>query len=184
MSEQQFLYIAGNWIEAIGANVAAAGVSIEIQDSTIGKWTRIIGDGIQGIGNFMIAEANEDSLAALGNRIQGIASEGNAVLAYHELMDDNEEINNQLEIISDSLQALGSYITAVARSDDNPPKAFGNELQAIGAIVEAIGVTNKLKSEEELGDQLRNIGKWIQGVGTIIQALSVTPGVTIFQREK
>ena len=174
----QLLYIAGNWIEAIGANLAALGISIEIQDSTQGKRLRVIGDGIQGAGNFLIAETTPtDGLAVLGNRLQGIASSANAVLAYREIYVD-EPINNQLEIISDSVQAIGSYITAIARSETNPPKAFGNLIQALGAIIEASGVLNVLISEEEKGDQLRSFGKWIQGFGTIIQAISVTPGLS------
>ncbi|MFA9560572.1 hypothetical protein ACERII_25045 [Evansella sp. AB-rgal1] len=171
------MYIIGNWIEAIGATIAAMGVSIEIQDSTDGKKTRIVGDAVQGIGNFMIAEAEvEDRLAEVGNIIQGIASSGNAAIAYRELkMDD--DLNHQLEVISDAVQAFGSYITAIARSDDNPPKAFGNGIQSFGAIIEASGVLNKLYSNEEKGDHLRSVGKWIQAIGTIIQALAVTPGL-------
>ncbi|MDG5786223.1 hypothetical protein QA612_01885 [Evansella sp. AB-P1] len=179
------LYIVGNWVEALGANIAAAGVSIEIQDSIDGKRIRVIGDSIQGLGNFMIAKAEmEDPLAEIGNVIQGIASTSNAIIAHREIYVD-DKLNNQIEIISDSFQALGSYVTAVARSDENPPKAFGNAIQSVGAIIEAIGVLNILIDEETRGDQLRNIGKWIQGFGTVIQAISVTPGLKeVFSEEE
>ncbi|MBU9710756.1 DUF6944 family repetitive protein [Evansella tamaricis] len=172
-----YLYIAGNWIEALGANLAALGVSIEIQDSIDGKRLRVVGDGVQAVGNFLIAETTpSDGLAVLGNQLQAIASAGNAVIAHREIYVD-EDINNQLEIISDAIQAIGSFITAEARRDDNPPKAVGNLIQAIGAIIEATGVLNVLLRKEEEGDQLRSAGKWIQGAGTIIQAVSVTPGL-------
>ncbi|MCD8510444.1 MAG: hypothetical protein LRY73_11650 [Bacillus sp. (in: Bacteria)] len=171
------LYILGNWIEAIGANLAALGVSIEIQDSTDGKRLRVIGDAVQGVGNFIIAETTPaDGLAVAGNRLQGIASSANAVLAYREIYVD-EQINNQLEIISDALQAFGSYVTMIARLDDNPAKAFGNLIQSFGAIIEGTGVLNVMLSNEERGNQLRSFGKWVQGIGTILQAISVTPGL-------
>ncbi|WP_167553334.1 DUF6944 family repetitive protein [Evansella clarkii] len=171
------LYILGNWIEAIGANLAALGVDIEIRDSDQGKRLRILGDAVQGAGNFLIAETTpSDGLAVLGNRLQAIASTGNAILAHREMYVD-ELINDQLEIISDSLQAIGSYVTAIARLDDNPPKAAGNFIQAVGAIIEAAGVLNIILSDKEKGDLMRSSGKWVQGFGTIIQAISVTPGL-------
>ncbi|MBU9723049.1 MULTISPECIES: DUF6944 family repetitive protein [Bacillaceae] len=171
------LYTISNWIEAIGANLAALGVSIEIRDSVDGKRIRVIGDGIQGVGNFLIAETTPaDGLSILGNRLQGIASSGNAVLAYREIYVD-EKVNDQLEIISDCVQVIGSYLSAIARREDNPPKAIGNTIQALGALIEAAGVLHILKDDVEKGDELRSAGKWIQGFGTIIQAISVTPGL-------
>lgn len=126
---------------------------------------------------WVIAETTpSDGLAVLGNRLQAIASTGNAILAHREMYVD-ELINDQLEIISDSLQAIGSYVTAIARLDDNPPKAAGNFIQAVGAIIEAAGVLNIILSDKEKGDLMRSSGKWVQGFGTIIQAISVTPGL-------
>ncbi|MDQ0256864.1 hypothetical protein J2S74_004286 [Evansella vedderi] len=180
----QLLYILGNWIEAIGANLAALGVSIQIQDSVDGKRLRILGDAVQGVGNFLIAETTPaDGLAVAGNRLQGIASSANAVIAHRELYVE-DKLNHQLEVIVDSLQAIGSYITAIARRDDNPPKAVGNLVQSVGAMIEATGVLHKYISQQEKGDHIRSVGKWIQGLGTIMQAASVTPGVEQYLQKK
>ncbi|MFA9560573.1 hypothetical protein ACERII_25050 [Evansella sp. AB-rgal1] len=173
----ELLDIIGNWVEFLGATIAAIGESVQLKgDDERGLEIGTVGNAVQGLGNAIQAIANEDDGGVqLGNWIQAAGTSANSFAEYKMLRGlTDEEDAGKLEIIGDSLQSIGSFYASLGRLAEDPKLVYGNILQSIGAALEAIGVYTALESNEHRGQQLETLGGWLQSIGTAYQSIGAT----------
>ncbi|WP_218240551.1 hypothetical protein, partial [Pseudomonas sp. 2822-17] len=141
----QLLDLTGNWVESLGATIAAVAETKQLlgQEES-GLKLGVIGNGVQGLGNtFQALAETDDGYVELGNWLQAAGTSSNSVGEYRHLYNlGNDFENNLLEINGDVLQAFGSFYASIGRLESNPKLVYGNLIQSLGAIVEAIGVLN------------------------------------------
>ncbi|MCD8510443.1 MAG: hypothetical protein LRY73_11645 [Bacillus sp. (in: Bacteria)] len=171
------LDLIGNWVEHIGATIAAIGETEQLAGNMdLGLQIGSFGNAVQGIGNAFQALANEEDTGVnVGNWLQAAGTSANSLAEYKMLHNTTTtEDAGKLEIIGDSLQSAGSMLASIGRLDDAPRLVLGNVIQSIGAAMEGIGVYISLVSDEQRGQLIETIGGWLQSIGTAYQAIGAT----------
>ncbi|MBU9723050.1 MULTISPECIES: DUF6944 family repetitive protein [Bacillaceae] len=173
----QLLDLTGNWIESIGATIAAVGETQQLYSQKVeGFKLGVVGNSVQGVGNaFQAIAETDDGYVELGNWLQAAGTSSNSIAEYRMLYDlGNKFDNNLMEINGDVLQAIGAFYASIGRIEQNPKLVYGNLLQSLGAIVEAIGVIHTINSDEVTGQKMETVGGWLQSIGTMYQAIGAT----------
>ena len=163
----------GSWVQATGTTVSAVGNTPSVSSdkellSNLALW----GNVLQATGNALIADSIEKpSLSKIGNQVQSI---GNLTIIVKFLIVVNEEIQNELNIKGNLLQAVGGGASlADALNEEITMESFydiyGNLLQVIGNSMQAISGINKSKGADD--ELINTIGSWIQAIGANISAL-------------
>ncbi|MRX71555.1 hypothetical protein GJU40_05115 [Bacillus lacus] len=168
----EYYDLIGNVIEATGATTAAVGytrqafINNELQNGSL----IIAGNTLQGIGNTILAEVEtEDFYSKLGSSIQAGGAFTGAAGEGISLFLNEEEEGIRIGILGNSLQALGSGVTALGRIS-NLKKTIGNEIQGLGNIIEAIGGLIDVRTDTAAAGLIFYIpGAWLQSIGTIFQ---------------
>ncbi|MDQ0256863.1 hypothetical protein J2S74_004285 [Evansella vedderi] len=175
--DDELLDLIGNWVEHIGATIAAIGETKQLAgEEELGYQIGTVGNAVQGIGNALQAIAGmEGTGAVVGNWIQASGTAANSLAEYKLLQGTIDDIDaGRLEIIGDSLQSFGSMFASLERLGENPKLVYGNILQSIGAALEGIGVYTSMVADEQQGQLLETIGGWFQSIGTAYQAIGAT----------
>lgn len=192
--ENQLKELFGAWIQAIGTVTAAVGSSPSL-DEEIKESLNLWGNALQGTGNALIADAQEEfTLEKLGNQVQAI---GNTTVIAGLLLNISEEKKLKLDINGNLLQAAGGGIALPEDLIDEPStirtlNITGNVLQIIGNSLQAFGGAEELKSIRGNEDRFKGYresneskqvsssqslainGSWIQAVGSVISAIAQT----------
>lgn len=179
MVDNQIKELFGSWVQAIGTFIAAVGAtpSSILTDQQLNNLS-LIGNGLQAIGNALIADTIEQfNLEKIGNKLQAI---GNSTVFSGMVLPVHDITSQELVIKGNWLQALGgcSAIGDGFAQLDEPGEAINvisNLLQGIGNSLQAIGGIEQLRSgNEEDGEVEQVLGSWIQTVGSVLGALEVT----------
>lgn len=96
----------GSWVQATGTTVSAVGNTPSVSsDKELLANLALWGNVLQATGNALIADSIEKpSLSKIGNQVQSI---GNLTIIVKFLIVVNEEIQNELNIKGNLLQAVG-----------------------------------------------------------------------------
>ncbi len=170
--------LIGTWLDALGTVISAIGEVRELLGlNEINKLLVAIGDGLQGVGPFLIGTAAEDDpLMFAGNWIDGAGGTAASLGAFREYIGLGEEEDNlRIELLGYILQSKGASISAVADYlAGEEGLAFGNALQGLGAGLEAIGAVYLLRNMEDIGTPITTLGAILQAIGSNYNAVIVT----------
>lgn len=180
MVDNQIKELFGSWVQANGTFIAAVGAtpSSILTDQQLNNLS-LIGNGLQAIGNALIADTIEQfNLEKIGNELQAI---GNSTVVSGMVLPVDDITSQELVIKGNGLQALGGC-SAIGDGFfaqlDEPGEAINvisNLLLGIGNSLQAIGGIEQLRSgNEEDGEVEQVLGSWIQTVGSVLGALEVT----------
>ncbi|MFJ7730211.1 DUF6944 family repetitive protein [Neobacillus sp. NPDC097160] len=165
--------LIGTWGQAIGSVTDAISSAPSYKFSETFKTSlSLLGNIMQAIGNTLIADSikNPKSLDKIGNIIQSI---GNSTVVLGLLIKSRKEIQIELGIIGNSLQAFGNLLTSLSESVGDFEKAniekIGSILQAIGSSLQALSGILELKGKD--GEYINFIGSWTAASGAVLQAL-------------
>ncbi|MBB5174189.1 DUF6944 family repetitive protein [Texcoconibacillus texcoconensis] len=181
MNDEELILI-GSWVDAIGQAVSAIGATGQMQrDEDRDTRLVVIGEAMQSIGNALEGTGTPDMQEALGDWIESGGAGGSSLGASLQLRGD-EEGGTRLEILGDSFQALGGAISAT--TEDDQYLVLANQLQSLGAGLEAIGGTYEVRGLTRRGAMLNTLGSWVQAAGGALQAKVVTEDYLMSDNEQ
>jgi hypothetical protein len=175
-SVDDFKALIGAWTDAVGTILSAysemrAFVGLDEYNNQLVA----VGEGLQALGTMVVGTTTEDApILFVGNWIDGTGAATSSYAAYLRQVQGENEDNVRLEILGDSLQALGSFFAAFGeylRGED--VYTFASSLQSLGAVLEAIAGNYELANRTE-ARLLALIGSSIQALGSNLFAIAVT----------
>ncbi|MYL70253.1 hypothetical protein GLW00_05295 [Halobacillus litoralis] len=166
--------LIGSWVVAAGTVASAINASINAHTDSDDEGLNLIGNTLQATGNGIIADETNSPLSASGNIIQAA---GNSTIVYSILNDLERRTELNLVIKGNLLQALGglagfSETYGTDPSLTNAYKLNGELLEVVGNSIQAIAAGRELEGIEAA--DFSALGSWIQAVGAIIVALTIT----------
>lgn len=174
MSENQQA-VVGAWMIAAGTIASAISASVDVTKTRQDESLNLIGNTLQATGNGLVSQSlSESQFAKIGNLIQAT---GNSTIIYSILSDFDKEENLNLIIKGNLLQALGGGISfsetySASSTWGNVYKLNGELLEVVGNSIQSVAAGRELKGMES--SSLSASGSWIQAIGAIIVAISVT----------
>ncbi|UOE94471.1 hypothetical protein [Alkalihalobacillus sp. LMS39] len=170
------LTITGSWLDAIGQTLSAIAYTSLLRgvrgpEEEIYQRLIVVGEGLQAVGNSLNAVEEDEPVVALGDWVEAAGAATSSYANARQL--DGETLEyQQLEVLGDALQSLGPAISNLVEEDGR--FIVGNNLQTIGAALEATGGIFEIRSDEQKGLFLSTIGNWLQAAGTTLQAIIIT----------
>lgn len=187
------LIITGAWFLLFGTVTSAVGVSSKnIIGTNVGKKLYAKGNAIEGFGNSIQSVGREKLIKSeresenknnkhlitimLGSWIQAA---GNATNTFATELEINGPLEDGLglNVIGSVIQSIGALIEAKGSREEEGVlvkfEVFGNELIAIGALIDSIGSMALLNNHDIIGEQLLLFASWVQVVGSILIVLAV-----------
>lgn len=170
--------VTGAWLDAIGTILSAIAEIRAFQGiDQINNQLVAVGEGLQAVGTMLVGTVTtDDPLNFAGNWIDGAGAATSSIAAYLQDVEHNtigEEDLLRIEILGDSLQAMGASISALAdHLIGEHAFAFGNGLQGLGGILEATGEVYELRERE--GQPLITLGAILQAIGSNFNAVVAT----------
>ncbi|MTH53005.1 hypothetical protein GKZ89_06240 [Bacillus mangrovi] len=182
-SYERNLELAGAFIQLGGTAIAAAGETITAageSEGTAGQGLIGAGNGTEAAGNALQAIALSENgtrvFSALGSWLQAAGNSTNAFASF-VLLKGSREAGLRLDILGDSIQAVGAAIEAAAVD----PSLFyadeiitGEYLVSFGAGVEAIGSWYLLQGKEQAGNSINAFGSYLQFTGVALISGALT----------
>ncbi|REJ08438.1 DUF6944 family repetitive protein [Halobacillus trueperi] len=164
----------GSWIVAAGTVASAINASINANTGDDDEGLNLIGNTLQATGNGVVASDSGSILSASGNIIQAA---GNSTIIYSILADLERRDDLNLVIKGNLLQALGGLIGFSETYEAAPTLAYayklnGELLEVIGNSIQAIAAGRELEGID--ARYFSALGSWIQALGAIIVALTIT----------
>ncbi|GEN52922.1 DUF6944 family repetitive protein [Halobacillus faecis] len=166
--------LIGSWIIAAGTVASAVNASINVYTGDDDEGLNLIGNTLQATGNGVVANDLESILSASGNVIQAA---GNSTIIYSILADLERRDDLNLVIKGNLLQALGGLIAFSETYGTDAPltnayKLKGELLEVVGNSIQAVAAGRELEGIE--AGHFSALGSWIQAIGAIIVALTIT----------
>ncbi|WP_413379420.1 DUF6944 family repetitive protein [Alkalihalobacillus sp. 1P02AB] len=188
----------GNFLAALGSSLPDSEASLATNLGIYGNELQALGGGVQYVGTIWEGEDENNDvsssqpmlprqtssclerspIANIGQKENSLVSTGvligivgNIFSTFHlaEVFSDSEIVNKPLGIGGNFLQAAGAYIATVASGDEFQSLAYiGGMWQYYGAGLQ--GVSGLLQK----ADLLDIIGSWIQFLGALFVAISIT----------
>ncbi|MEH6939110.1 hypothetical protein V7056_14850 [Bacillus sp. JJ664] len=189
------LIITGAWFLLFGTVTSAVGVtSKHIIGTNFGKKLFAKGNAIEAFGNSIQSVGREKLIKSesgngnnehlltilLGSWIQAAGNATNTLATELEIsgsIDQGEKLN----ALGSVIQSIGASFEAKgARQEEGVLvkfEVFGNELIAIGAMIDGIGNVALLNQNDAVGEQLLFFGSWVQVLGSILIVFAVTNSI-------
>ncbi|MFF3022489.1 DUF6944 family repetitive protein [Gottfriedia sp. NPDC057948] len=176
------LVLIGGYFLILGTLTSAVGVSSKkIISEDFGRDLFAKGNAIEAFGNSIQAigreklykkEKHEYELTImLGSWIQASGNITNTIATTLE-REGFEEEGHKLNTIGSVIQAIGAQIETTGTLDEGTQlakiEAYGNELIALGALIDGIGNAALLNDKIILGENLLLVGSWVQVFGAIL----------------
>ncbi len=171
------LTIIGSWLDAIGQTLSAIAYTSLLrgvrrpEEEELYQRMIVVGEGLQAVGNALNAVEEEEPIGAIGDWVEAAGAATSSYANARQIEQVTLEYQ-QLEVLGDALQSLGPAISNLVEEDSR--FIVGNNLQTIGAAIEATGGLFEIKSDEQKGLLLSSIGNWLQAAGATLQAIIVT----------
>ncbi|MFF2875818.1 DUF6944 family repetitive protein [Gottfriedia sp. NPDC057991] len=176
------LVLIGGYFLILGTLTSAVGVSSKkIISEDFGRDLFAKGNAIEAFGNSIQAigreklykkEKHEYELTImLGSWIQASGNITNTIATTLE-REGFEEEGHKLNGIGSVIQAIGAQIETTGTLDEGTQlakiEAYGNELIALGALIDGVGNAALLNDKIILGEHLLLVGSWVQVFGAIL----------------
>jgi len=194
------LIITGAWFLLFGTVTSAVGVtSKHIIGTNFGKKLFSKGNAIEAFGNSIQSVGREKLIKSeighndhlltimLGSWIQAAGNATNTLATELEIsgsIDQGEKLN----ALGSVIQSIGASFEAKgARQEEGVLvkfEVFGNELIAIGAMIDGIGNVALLNQNDSVGEQLLFFGSWVQVLGSILIVIAVTNSIETEEETK
>lgn len=171
-----FKVLIGAWTDAVGTILSAysemrAFVGLDEYNNQLVA----VGEGLQALGTMIVGTTTEETpIIFAGSWIDGTGAATSSYAAYLRQVQGENDDNIRLEILGDSLQAMGAFFVSFGeylRGED--VYAVANSLQSLGAGIEAIAGNYELANRTE-ARLLALIGSSIQALGSNFFAVTVT----------
>lgn len=187
------LIITGAWFLLFGTVTSAVGVTSKHHIGTnFGKKLFAKGNAIEAFGNSIQSVGREKLIKSergnnehlltilLGSWIQAAGNATNTLATELEISGAIEQ-GERLNALGSVIQTIGASFEAKgARHEEGVLvkfEVFGNELIAIGALIDGIGNVALLNDHDTIGEQLLFFGSWVQVLGSILIVLAVTNSI-------
>jgi hypothetical protein len=176
------LVLLGGYFLILGTLTSAVGVSSKkIISEDFGRDLFAKGNAIEAFGNSIQAigreklykkEKHEYELTIMvGSWIQAAGNITNTIATTLE-REGFEEEGHKLNAIGSVIQAIGAQIETTGTLDEGTQlakiEAYGNELIALGALIDGVGNVALLNDKVILGEHLLLVGSWVQVFGAIL----------------
>ncbi|WP_099304743.1 DUF6944 family repetitive protein [Bacillus sp. Marseille-P3800] len=176
----------GSWTQAIGTIVAAVAdtPSTRLTPEQVNH-LGLYGNALQATGNGLMADTNEfGSMNQAGNAIQAA---GNTIIVGALTLSLDETVEQNLIIKGNLFQATGGAVTFNEDLKEDVSMAalyavIGDFLQVVGNATQAYAAISDfiVDDHEEL---VNSVGSWIQAIGAVLSALSVTKALPSSDKE-
>lgn len=186
------LIITGAWFLLFGTVTSAVGVSSkDMMGTNFGKKLFAKGNAIEAFGNSIQSVGREKLIKSesenknkehlitilLGSWIQAVGNATNTIATELEISGSIED-GRRLNTLGSVIQSIGASFEAKGSIEEEGVltkfEVYGNELIAIGAIIDGIGNVALLNNHDIIGEQLLFFGSWVQVVGSILIVLAVS----------
>lgn len=189
------LILTGAWFLLVGTVTSAVGISCKpFLGNNFGKGLFAKGNAIEAFGNSLQAVGKEKVLTKensvhqlkilFGSWIQAAGNATNTFATNLEL--SGLEVEGQkLNAVGSAIQSIGASFEVSGAIEETSKlakfEAYGNELIALGALIDGIANVALLNEKDLLGDQLLIFGCWVQVFGSILIVYALTNN---FEEEK
>lgn len=186
------LVITGAWFLLFGTLTSAVGVTIKHHIGTNfgkklfskGNAIEAFGNSIQSVGREKLIKSESESeennhltTILLGSWIQAAGNATNTLATELEISGSIEQ-GERLNALGSVIQSIGASFEAKGATHEEGVlvkfEVFGNELIAIGALIDGIGNVALLNQQDTIGEQLLFFGSWVQVLGSILIVIAVT----------
>ncbi|MGG0177337.1 DUF6944 family repetitive protein [Gottfriedia acidiceleris] len=176
------LVLIGGYFLILGTLTSAVGVSSKkIISEDFGRDLFAKGNAIEAFGNSIQAVGREklykkekkeyELTIMLGSWIQASGNITNTIATTLE-REGLEEEGHKLNAIGSIIQAIGAQIETHGTFEEGTQlakiEAYGNELIALGALIDGAGNAALLHDNIILGEHLLLVGSWVQVFGAIL----------------